>query len=170
MLLWIVSGIIAVISLLLITLVKYSIGTTFAAFTLLVMDFIIVTSAIFTYCHFYFLVMKINKSEYSPCGKQKEKGFSLMTKKFKVPLYIVSTYIIFNFTSSILRTISNSNKSGFKLELLDRIATMLDIVGYTSDSCIYIFANRNVRTHFKSWLGKASARISSSSEDSDSQF
>ena len=155
---WIVSLVIAVISFSMAKLAKDTIGAIFAVFILLLLDFSIVAATIFTYYQFYFMVKKIKNSESRQHSQPKEKGMSLITKKFKVPLYIVSTYIIFNFVSSILRMISYSDKKQYGI-VFDRIASILDIIGYASDGCIYIYANRNVRKKLKSWLERSSLRF-----------
>ena len=130
-------------------------ATKLLLFTVLFLDVIIFVSACGTYSFFFLKVRTIRKSESSTIKKPESSNIgrspvamTLIWKKFKLPCYIVLTYIFFNFTATLMLAISyihvqnpsNRNYSSFK-----DIAAFLDVIGFASDSFIYVFVNKNVR-------------------------
>ena len=88
----------------------------------------------------------IRKSESSTIGRSPE-AMTLIWKKFKLPCYTVLTYVFFNFAATLMLAISyvhaqNPNKKNYRR--FKDIAASLDVIGFASDSFIYVFVNRNV--------------------------
>ena len=120
----------------------------FVDFTLIlsmVLDIMILISFIATYIYFYITVRRLRGLEARDAGQPAESGLDLLIKKFKLPCYIVATYICFNFTSTIMFTTAEHLHNVKDKKTLHKFGLIPTIVGLTSDAFIYVFANRNVR-------------------------
>ena len=158
--LWLLSVVFAIINTVLMHLNGLAVTMKFVGFVLFILDIVIIVAASSTYIYFYVKVKEIRTLERSANGEPSKAGFSLVAKKFKVPCYIVLTYILFNFTSSILAVISEYVKTGKGLEVMDHISVTLDIVAYTSDAFIYVFMNKDIRLLLRTTCCAKNARIS----------
>ena len=78
-------------------------------------------------------------------GQSQESRISLMISKFKQPCFIVITYICFNLTSTINLVAVFYFYKGYKRIMLGLVSDILTMIGFISDACIYVFADRNVR-------------------------
>ena len=113
----------------------------FTFFLSLSLDTIILISAITNFMYFFMTVKKINGQEASVAGKL--GAVNLLMTKFKIPCLIVLTYILFNLTSTVMLT--SAKYEGRKFHLLEVYSHVPIMIGILSDSCIYVFANSNVR-------------------------
>ena len=106
LILWFVSTIFAVVVLINDLYEISDIVWTIFDFVGLALDLVIVVSAFSTYVYFYAKVKAIRKSE-----SNTEQMLSFVRKKFKIPCLMVLTYIVFNLTSTILRTAMSLQQS-----------------------------------------------------------
>ena len=111
----------------------------------LILDTVILISAVTTYSYFYSTVKKIQKRERRTSTLPNEIGSSLVIQKFKLPCFIVSTYIMFNFTSTIIAKASEYAKTQEKQNLILDISVLFAIAGFFADIFIYVLVNKNVR-------------------------
>ena len=111
----------------------------------MVLDITILISFIATYIYFYITVRRLRGMEARDTGQPAESGRNLLIKKFKLPCYIVVTYICFNLTSTIMFTTARFARNAEHTKALKRFGQVPTIVGLTSDAFIYVFVNRNVR-------------------------
>ena len=141
---WIISFVNAIISCILQHLPRES-GYKRLLFTFsmcLVLDVMILVSSITTYIYFYAIVRKIRGLEASSAGQPEESRLDLLRKKFKLPCYIVITYICFNLTSTIMLTLSRYGKNWYMLGDFSQLPL---IIGVISDAFLYLFTNKSVR-------------------------
>ena len=158
---WIFSFVYSIISLVLVAAEKPFASFQFTYLLFLILDIMILISSITTYMYFYTKVHNIRRRE----SQSKENGPNIFTKKFKVPCYIVLTYICFNLTSTIMMMVSQYMKNkrhGLMLLIFSHVFTM---VGITSDACIYIFANKNVRKLLSSICKNRNLTVSNTNND-----
>ena len=117
-------------------------------FTISGLDVLIFLFAVGTYTYFYLKVRRIKISARRNDGSPQQE-LSLVWKKFKLPCYIALTYVLFNLTSTL--TIAKAYYQKHQKRNLDEysrlmyIAVILDLVGFLSDTLIYLFLNKNVR-------------------------
>ena len=114
-------------------------------FFCLILDIIILISAITTYLYFYTKVHQIQRLETSILDPPEDSVMTFLIGKFKQPCYIVLSYIFFNLTSTVMLTCSLYVHSRRQYEILQHFSHVPIIVGCISDASIYVFANRNVR-------------------------
>ena len=105
------------------------------------LDIMILISFITTYLYFYITVRRLRRRG---TGQHHESGLDLLIKKFKLPCYIVVTYLCFNLTSTIMFTASRYVGDAKRIKALLTFAHVPAAIGIISDSIIYVFANRNV--------------------------
>ena len=116
------------------------------------LDIAILISFITTYIYFYITVRRLRGLEARGSDQPSESGLDLLIKKFKLPCYIVVTYICFNITSTSMFTAGNYVHNAEHVNALKRFGHIPIIVGLISDAFIYVFANRNVRNLFCSFF------------------
>ena len=117
----------------------------FTFFMKLILDVIILISAIATYLYFYKIVCKVRATEARTAGQPEESGITLLLTKFKLPCYIILTYICFNLASTILLVTSRYMSSDKQKEILFEFSHVPMMIGIFSDAILYVFANKNVR-------------------------
>ena len=115
------------------------------AFTFLTLDIIILISFLVTYWYFYSRVKKIRAMESNAVNRPSQNRQTLFFKKFKVPCYIVLTYICFNISSLVLFICSRYTGNKKLTDWLLEISDIPIVTGFVSDACIYILANKDVR-------------------------
>ena len=93
------------------------------------LDITILISGIATYIYFFFTVRKIGKIEARDTGQPQESRRQLLMKKFKLPCFIVMTYMLFNLTSAIMFTTSRYVTNQRRSKLLSVLAQLPIIVG-----------------------------------------
>ena len=121
---------------------KWSVETLFC----LILDIIILISAVSTYFYFFIKVRKIRKNEASFEPSSEENAMNvLIIKKFRQPCYIVLTYLCFNLSSTIMFTTSLYVNNRRQHELLNGFSHIPIMVGLVSDAFIYVYADRDVR-------------------------
>ena len=143
---WTVSVIWIIIEFTLDVVNGYITSRMFAFFTFLILDIIILISFLVTYSYFYSRVKKIKGLESNSVNQCTQNRQRVLFKKFKLPCYIVLTYICFNISSTIILTYSTFGKQGRLSRLLYDISDGLILVGFISDILIYVLANKNVCT------------------------
>ena len=161
---WFVSVVCAIISLLLCFNGIFDGKWRFQILLCLVLDILILISAIGTYLYFFTTVRKIKRMVENATGQPHESSVELLMKNFKLPCYIVMTYIIFNLSSTVILASAAHTKIKARWQLLINISQFLVIWGFASDVCIYVFADRKVRkllaSKFKRSNVQGSNRIS----------
>ena len=120
--------------------------------TVLVLDIIIVLSAIITYTYFFLKVRKIQKqvTDNNKCTRK------IVIKRFKVPLLMVATFLLFNVISTVLIIVlvTTFNKlSETRSAVIRHTAELLTISGFMSDVVIYVFLQKNLRIRLLILLG-----------------
>ena len=151
---WIFSFTSSIVSLILVAAEIPTISFQFTYLLFLILDIMILISAITTYIYFYTKVYNIRRREANTIDQNNVNRPKLFIKKFKVPCYIVMTYICFNLTSTIMMTASQYMKNRRYAIMTLIFSHVFTIVGVTSDACIYIFANKNVRKLLSSICSK----------------
>ena len=132
------------------------------SFTILILDVAIIFIAVVTYIYLYSCVRRILQD--SVAGKQTRERLWV---KFMVPCLLVATHILFNATSSIIKTIFNVKTMSEKSQnLYVRIFGILDCLGWQSDAVIYIFLPKQIRTFLISSLGRAVCKVNRTGEHS----
>ena len=125
-------------------------------FTVCGLDVVIILLAVCTYTYSYLKVRQIKRSE-GTSFDQSQQTLSLVWKNFKLPCYVSLTYIFFNLTSTIVvakafyEQVKNQNDKEYTR--LIYIAIVLDLIGFASDTFIYVFVNRNVRKYLRTTFG-----------------
>ena len=142
--LWILSMIFAAVSSVFEAFEKFTTLNKLLYLRSLILDFIILASSITTYVYFYRTVTKIKSTQNRTNRQPTDGGVSLIRKKFKLPCFIVSTYILFNFTSTILLIAAEYANSDKQFFLIMNIGMFLVIAGFLADVFAYLFANKNV--------------------------
>ena len=121
-------------------------GRRFSSFYLLTLDIIILISFMVTYLYFYSRVKQIRDVEsVNAVNRPSQNRHRLLFKKFKVPCYIVLTYICFNMSSTILLIYSIYESNEKLSRILYHSMDIPIVVGFTSDAFIYVVANKDVR-------------------------
>ena len=135
---WLISLIFATTRLLLCMLYSdKSVHLKFYDTTVLLLDVLIVLLAIGTYSYFYIMVKKMH---------QKNTTRKSTFKRFKVPFLVILTFILFNVTSTIVLTVASYSVLRENVEdLLWHFSIFLDITGFISDVCIYVFLQKEIR-------------------------
>ena len=123
----------------------------------LAFDSIVTITAVFTYGYFFQQIRKINRKD-SNRGSTKNLARRMGRKfNFRIPFSIVATYLMFNVTSTILFQTKNYRKKEYtrlglecsSCPLLAGAAYFLVVIGFLSDSILYVFMQRNVRQMFR---------------------
>ena len=101
----------------------------------LMMDIIIIIAAVLT---FIYLLIKVKKAIHLPMLEKREqhRSSSIVCFNLKIPILMVLTFIVFNTSSSIYL---------FHVSEPDITFALLDICGWCSDPCIYVFLQKRVR-------------------------
>ena len=141
---WMISALCAMIGFVLQISISRKISFVFSFFLFLCLDIIVLIFGVITYIYFYLTVKKIKNSE-TISTNQRGRKTSLLIQKFKLPCYIVLTYILFNMTSTILLTLSENLDSEDMRKLLFHFSYVPILAGFISDAAIYTFGNRSVR-------------------------
>ena len=120
-----------------------------------ILDIVIVITAVTTYTYFYMMVRRIQQRLRTLTNQFTGRGTNFSINKFKVPFLVVLNFICFNFTGSVLATISSyiSLKRNQSVLFYD-IVTFFDIASFLSDICIYVFLQKKVRRHFLFYFRK----------------
>ena len=155
-----ISAMSAIIAIVLQTSDKGLVSEKFTFLLPLTLDISILISATATYIYFFVTVRKIREIEARDAGQPQESRSKLLIKKFKLPCYIVMTYMLFNLTGAIMFTASRYVENQRRSKLLSVFAHLPIIVGFTSDACIYVFANKNVRKLFCTTCKRRNIRVS----------
>ena len=114
---------------------------------IVVADTLIVILSIVTYTYFFSRVTKFTQNH----DQQNSTRTSLIIRKFKIPCLMVLTFIMFNVSGTVLRVCG-----------IRDIPHVLDLLGWCSDSCIYIFLQRRIRQRLtKMFLKQASIAVMS---------
>ena len=114
---WAVSGLFATIFLLLAVLERCRTAGVLKYFSFITLNIIKLVSFLVTYSYFYLRVKKIKSLESNAvnCPQNRQR---LLFKKFKLPCYIVLTYIGLNMTSTIMLTYSRYTENKRLSEML----------------------------------------------------
>ena len=134
--------------------------------TLLVLDTLILILATATYVYFFLIVLKFNGPIHPHSGgsNSTSETVKISVRKFKVPFLVILSFILFNFTSTIvfviLREVENSEQLS---SILVDVGELLDIIGFLSDSCIYILFQKQIWSHCQDWILKKERTTSTSS-------
>ena len=109
-------------------------------------DIMIISSAIVTYVHLYLRVRNINESTNS----RGSTGVKTLFNNFGVPCLMVLTYILFNISATVMRVFREYD-----------IPYVLDIIGFLSDSLIYVFLQKRMRHMLKKLLNMSNDKTAS---------
>lgn len=159
---WIASTICATASLIIKLLNTHKGKWHFQALFCLVLDILILISAIATQVYFYITVQKIKVLEARITGRFRETRITVMMRKFKVPCYIVLTYIFCNLSSTVIFASLSYAENKETITIFLNFSQSLIIIGFTSDNVIYVFANANVRRLLRSIFKRRSVQASDS--------
>ena len=162
---WFFSAVCAIITFVLVAMGKSKASLQFVSILFLIFDIIITVSGITTYLYFYKTVFHIRELEARCAGQTQVSGISLLREKFKIPCYIVMTYICFNLPRTILLTVSHYVEDQKKSSMLTVLSHALIIIGLTSDVFIYVFADKNVRMLICSIFRKMCRPVSNRVDD-----
>ena len=106
--------------------------------TLITLDLLIVISIMITYTYFHQMVAKFSS--------QQAASPVYMQRTFRVPCFIVITYVIFNITSNVLSAMAFFKVFSSKVNRILNTGTFLLLVpAYLSDVCIYVFFQKEIR-------------------------
>ena len=110
----------------------------------IVLDTIVVLSALTTYIYFFLKVIKMKMQINDSNGGQR----GVAVKKFIVPFAMVATFILFNVTCTVLTVIYlvNHSVSENTYDLIRDTTILLIMAGLLSDALIYIFLQKEVRS------------------------
>ena len=148
---WSISAVCGIINFILAVLYNAGLSGQFTLMLNLGLDIAILISFITTYVYFYITVRRLRSFEVTAAGQPPESRLTLLIKKFKLPCYIVATYICFNLTSTIMFTTAHYVPGPKQANTLNTFGHVPAIVGIMSDALIYVFANRNVRKLIRSF-------------------
>ena len=162
---WISSMVCATLGLLFKLLRTFDGKWRFQIFFCFALDIVILISAMTTQVYFFITVRKIRGLEVEVTGQPRESRVRLLIKKFKLPCYIVFTYIFFNLTSTIILAFIVYEDNKNKVALLINFSQSLVIVGVASDAFIYVYATGNVRKLLKSMFRRRNLQVSSVNDD-----
>ena len=97
------------------------------------------------------ILADINKNSLSQCESASLR--TSLSKKLKIPVCIISTYLVFNFTGDILylyqEQIKKKNPDHHQISILTDIVYVLWFFGLISDCVIYVFLQRNIRGYLQ---------------------
>ena len=128
----------------------------YATATYVVVDAILFAISVLSFVYLFSKVRSIlleinqNLSRQSECAPVRKS----LSKKLKIPLVILATYLVFNLTGDVFTYVKIKEKSGNQelYEILDILAHVLWWFGLISDGVIYIFMQRNIRAYLKRLL------------------
>ena len=109
----------------------------YTTFTFLIVDICISISAVLTFIYLNARVRKISSSNLATSSKYSRV-------RFFIPWLMILTYLFFNVSSQVLQTIANLTLCPQNCLLL-QTGTLLTMMGYISDVCIYMFLNKSLR-------------------------
>ena len=115
----------------------------------LVLDGLIVVVAILTYIYLY---TKVIKSDERLPQSRRVVAKRRTTAKFRIPCLIGITYIILNFSGSIMMSIFNEYHLTCKCRTLYGTALCLIIIGIMTDAIIYIILQKDVRKFLRNLI------------------
>ena len=141
---WAISVICAITTVVLEFLEAFNTYLVFVSHAILALDIVILISAVTTYSYFYNTVKMIRRLEFNSSHQRNQKRKRL-TEKFKIPCYIVLTYICFNLTNTIMLTTSRYVRNKTLSKILYDLSDIPLLIGFTSDVLIYVFGNRNAK-------------------------
>ena len=112
--------------------------------TLQIFDSVILVSSVATYTYFFTAVKKIDETKEK--NESSSRAKRLLWKNFKVPTLMVSTFILFNITGTILSTIGSFEAfNNDTNHLLQDISYILDIPAFSADAFTYMLLKKRVR-------------------------
>ena len=161
---WMISVSCAVIGVVLQLSISRQISFMFSFFLFLCLDLLVLIFGVITYIYFYLTVKKFKNSE-TISTDQRIRKTSLIIQKFKLPCYIVLTYILFNITSTIILILSQILHNDNIKKLLFHFSYIPILVGFISDAAIYAFGNRNVRELICSLFKRETLQLRSRASD-----
>ena len=113
---------------------------------IVIFDLIILVSAILTYIYFFVRVKNIKQAEDSHNAINTLRRKHLVREKFKVPIFMVLTYILFNISGQVLSTMASYEISDDDTNyLFYNISYILSIPAFSADAFIYLLLQREVR-------------------------
>ena len=150
---WLGSSLLGVLFTLLVRFQVIDMHMYFHAFLnlILALDVLIVTLAIITYVYLFSKVRKLSRSPSARSRKVTVNEVAGVWRKLKIPTLMVLSFVIFNFSVTIIQTIMTKNHTPALLQDLYNTASFLDMFGWLSDAVIYIFLQKPVRDMLLSW-------------------
>ena len=118
---------------------------TYLFFTL---DVLITVNAIIIYICLYIKVTAAQRSTHYAAGQSRRQN---PLAKFVVPCILVLTYIIFNVTGSAFKMFHFWNPRKI---IFVNASALLVMLGWISDACVYVFAQKDVRLYLISLIRK----------------
>ena len=136
----------------------------FFGFTFFLLDVLIVVLAVITYSYMFMKVNQIMRSEmiHFPAASR-ARARKTTRQKFMIPCLMVLTYVLLNVTAEVIIMIEKHVNNRKSWNYAHNVAHLLIILGWISDSVIYIFAQRGIRKKLKkTWFCKKVRNIWSS--------
>ena len=151
-------------------------------YTGLALDGLILASAISTCTYFYEKVLTVAKSHRFQMAKQGQQVLELHAlntnklrattrsasktchRKFPLPFLLVITYILFNISAVIIYQVRSINgRSESHDKILDKVASVLLLVGFNNDATLYIFMQKQNRQFLKKLMPFCLQRLTANS-------
>lgn len=120
------------------------------------LDILITLVAMVTYIYFYFRVRSIMSTHQEVATRNKKMAW----RNFRVPLFMVISYILFNVTATVLKVVAlqefieQSKEYTKHYILLAGLSAILDTLGWISDALIYVFLQKKIRDVVTSHMQK----------------
>ena len=127
------------------------------------LDISIIMASICTLGYFFSKVKKITKN----MKKRRRKQSNVVTAwfKLKIPCLMVTTFIIFNTSNTLVRYNVHHNEGTLSI-----VFVVLDICGWCSDACIYIFLQKRATCILRSMFMEIKATFSRGKKKQVSRF
>ena len=120
---------------------------------ILTLDVLVVSLAIMTYIYLFWKVKKIGRP---PSLKPEKVTVLFVWLKLKTPALITVTFIMFNFSATVIHIMSIRMHESALVSTLNTAAHFLNILGWLSDAVLYIFLQKQVRDLLLSMFKKSS--------------
>ena len=115
----------------------------YASYFRLTLDIIIIICAVSTYVYFYVTIQNMNNGRIATAPMEmrvdRKRQRKMLRAKFITPCLVVTTYIIFNVSATVLWASMPDNF------IMINIGWLLTAFGIVSDALIYIFTQKRIR-------------------------
>ena len=124
------------------------------SYTFFALDILITILATSTFIYFHYKISQLKKRERSmrPSGynnRDTHQNSAQRSRRFFVPGLMILSYLVLNVSAAVVIMAVQFMPFNSSWLIMYEVSNLLIILGFFSDSCIYIFAQKSVRSQIK---------------------